>query len=306
MADAAGAGVPRISFAIPYYDNPGYLAEAISSVRAQVVSDWELVVVDDAGPEPAADLVGSLADPRVRYHRNATRLGLPGNWNECLRQCRAPLATLLHGDDRLLPSYAEEVLRAADEHPEAAAVFTRATIIGEDGAPARTVVDLAKSLLSRGRDLGELRGDAGLAVLLAGNVIYCPTLAVRRAVVGPDPFDERWRFLADWDFTVRQLLEGRALVGIGHPLLEYRRHRAQTTVQLSRDTVRFEEELTFLRLMSTEAECRGFTRGARAARRRVATRAHLSLNAGTDLAHGRVALAGAKGRMLWRDLVSGQ
>src|SRR3954449_13348950 len=58
------AGDVRISFAIPYYDNPGYLAEAVASVQAQTVYGWELVVVDDAGPEPAEDVVRRLGDPR--------------------------------------------------------------------------------------------------------------------------------------------------------------------------------------------------------------------------------------------------
>ena len=68
---------PRISFAIPYYDNPGYLAEAIESVRHQTIADWDLVVVDDAGPEPAGDVVAAIGDDRVRYVRNDERRGLP-------------------------------------------------------------------------------------------------------------------------------------------------------------------------------------------------------------------------------------
>jgi glycosyltransferase involved in cell wall biosynthesis len=302
LTDRDGGG-PRISFAVPYFDNPGYLAEALASVRAQTVPDWELVVVDDAGPQPAEDVVRRLDDRRVRYVRNEERLGLPGNWNECLRQCRAPLATLLHGDDRLLPSYAEEVLAAADARPDAAAVFTGAGVIDQHGRPTRTLVDTAKGVLARRRNLGELTGDRGLAVLLGANLIYCPTLALRRDALGRDPFDARWRFVADWDLTVRLLLEGRTLVGVDRRLLEYRRHDAQTTAQLSRDTRRFDEELTFLRLRATDAAERGFPRGSRAARRRVATRGHLAANAATDVVHGRLAAARAKAAMLGRDLL---
>jgi glycosyltransferase involved in cell wall biosynthesis len=306
MTGGAGNDV-RISFAIPYYDNPGYLAEAVASVQAQTVPDWELVVVDDAGPEPAEDVVRRLDDPRVRYVRNDVRQGLPGNWNASLRQCRGPWVTLLHGDDRLFPSYAEEVLAAAAARPDATAVFTGTTIIDRDGAPTRTFVDAAKSALARRRDLDALAGDTGLAVLLGANLVYCPTLALRRDALGmegsAEPFDARWRFVADWDFTVRLLLDGGTLVGVDRPLLEYRRHAAQTTAQLSRDTLRFEEELTFLREMAVQADRRGFPAGARAARRRVATRAHLAVNAAADLAHGRLRTAGAKTGMLLRDVV---
>ena len=113
-----------ITFAIPYYSNLGYLREAIDSVLAQTISNWEMIVVDDAGPEPAADLVAALNDPRINYVRNDVNLGLAGNWNECLRHVTTPYVTLLHSDDRLFPRYTEAVLAAADNHPDAAAVFT--------------------------------------------------------------------------------------------------------------------------------------------------------------------------------------
>ena len=35
---------PRLSFAIPYYDTRPSRAEAIASVQAQTVDDWELLV----------------------------------------------------------------------------------------------------------------------------------------------------------------------------------------------------------------------------------------------------------------------
>src|SRR4051794_17742078 len=68
---AAPEHPPAISFAIPYYRNRGYLEETIGSVLAQTIDDWELTVVDDAGPEPAHEIVEALGDARVRYLRNS-------------------------------------------------------------------------------------------------------------------------------------------------------------------------------------------------------------------------------------------
>ncbi len=134
---------PAISFAIPYYSNAAYLREAIDSVRGQTHRDWELVVVDDHGPEPVPDLVAEYGDPRITYVRNETNLGLSGNWNECIRRTNGPLVTVLHADDRLLPTYAERVVEAARSHPHAAAVFTDVVTIGTDGRPVETIADFA-------------------------------------------------------------------------------------------------------------------------------------------------------------------
>jgi glycosyltransferase involved in cell wall biosynthesis len=293
---------PRLSFAIPYYDDRRFLTEAIQSVRAQTVSDWDLVVVDDRGPEPAEDVVDSFGDSRIRYHRNAENLGLPANWNECVARATAPLVTVLHGDDRLRPAYAERVLAAAERHPGAAAYFTATAVIDASGRPTRTYVDSLKGLLARGHRSGEVTGDTGLAALLSGNFVYCPSLSLRRDLVGADPFDPAWRFVADWDFTVRQLLEGRALVGIDEPLLEYRRHASQTTARMTLDARRFTEELGFLARMEDVAGSRGFPRAARAARRRLPTRAHVALSAMLDLGRGRAKPARLKLGLLGRDL----
>jgi glycosyltransferase involved in cell wall biosynthesis len=293
---------PSISFAIPYYSNAAYLLEAIASVRAQTVDDWELIVVDDAGPEPAAEAVEALGDARISYVRNAANLGLAANWNECVRLSRAPLVNVLHADDRLKPTYAARVLAAARTHSEVAAVFTDVTIIGSDGKRTVTMADLGKRFVRRRKDDHVIMGDDDLAGLLKGNYILCPTLCLRKAVVGDAPFDPRWRFVPDLDFTAQQLLAGRALCSIREPLLEYRRHTGSQTSVLTDDASRFEEEIEFSREMAELTAVKGWIESATAARRRVLLRGHLALRAGVDLIHGRVRAAGQKRRILWGDL----
>jgi glycosyltransferase involved in cell wall biosynthesis len=297
---------PRISFTIPYYDNRPYLAEAIASVRAQIVEDWELVVVDDRGPEPAEDLVSAIGDDRVSYVRNEENLGLAGNWNECVRRATAPWVTVLHGDDRLLPAYAERVLAVAEAPRPAgetlAAVFTDVVTIGQTGEPTTTAADVAKRFFPRPRHDHDLRGDEATSVLMAGNYIVCPTLCLNRERVGPAPFDTRWRFVPDWAFTLGLLLDGGTLHSIREPLLEYRRHASSQTSQQTVDASRFVEELAFLDEMGERAARLGWSASERAARRRVSVRGHLAQKALADLAGRRAGAARVKAGILYRDL----
>src|SRR4051812_45306569 len=182
------ASRPAISFAIPYYRGIDYLREAIDSVVAQTVDDWELVVVDDQGPEPAEQLVASYDDARISYVRNTRNLGLAGNWNECVRLSRAPWVNVLHGDDRLLPHYARTVLAATAANPDTAVIFTDAFNIDAAGERTRTLADLVKEHLPRRSDDHRLEGDSDLAGLLFGNYIICPSMLLQRAVVGTTPF----------------------------------------------------------------------------------------------------------------------
>jgi len=293
---------PRLSFAIPYYRGLGFLGEAIDSVLAQDMSDWELLVVDDHGPEPADRLVASYADPRVRYVRNTVNLGLGGNWNECVRLSRAPLVTVLHGDDRLLPGYAAAVLAAAEAHPGAAAVFTDAFNIDGDGRRTLTLADRVKNHLPRPTGDHLVHGDDGLAGLLFGNYIICPSLCLRRTAVGEGPFRTDLRFVPDWEFTTRLLLEGSSLYGVRRPLLEYRRHGGTETFLLTSDSSRFIEEIQLMRERADQCEQLGLERSSRTARRRLTVRGHLAVLAFTDLVGGRWRQAREKCRMLWSDV----
>ena len=129
------APAPPIAFAIPYFSGLRYLREAIDSVLAQTLDDWELVVVEDAGPEPAGDLVASYDDARVRYVLNDHTLGLAGNWNRCVHEVTlAPR----HAAARRRPPPAgvrRAGAAAARAHPQAAAVFSGAAVIGPGGTP---------------------------------------------------------------------------------------------------------------------------------------------------------------------------
>src|SRR4051812_5127228 len=247
MAETAQTPGPAITFAIPYYSNADYLLEAVASVRAQTIDDWELLVVDDAGPEPAGERVDALGDQRVRYIRNTSNLGLAGNWNECIRLAGAPLVTLLHADDRLRPDYAVAMLAAARQAPEVAAVFTDATIIGADGARARSLPDLVKRFARRPRHNHDVFGDEGLAGILANNYVMCPTLCYRKEIIGAAPFDSRWKFVLDLDHASRLLLDGHRLRGVRMVLYEYRRHGKNQTTALTADASRFAEELELYR-----------------------------------------------------------
>ena len=298
----AMAPAPAITFAIPYFANLDYLREAITSVQAQTIHNWELLIVDDCGPEPPNALVESLGDPRIRCTRNEANLGLAGNWNESIRQSTAPLVTLLHSDDRLLPGYGAAVIDTATHHPDVAAFFTGTTIIGADGNPARSLPDFVKRFARRPASDHLVAGDAALAAVLANNYIFCPTLCYRTALVGTRPFDARWTFALDLDNITRLLLSGQSLYGIRATHYEYRRHRSNQTSALTANATRFTEEIALYRKVAGAAAAIGWQRSARTARHRWMVRTHLAVQSLNDLLHGRLAAAQGKALMLWADL----
>ncbi|MGQ0700528.1 MAG: glycosyltransferase family 2 protein [Panacagrimonas sp.] len=109
--------VPRISVLMPVYNGMPHIREAIASVLAQDVQDWELVISDDGSKDGTRTYLESCQDPRIRVHNQAKNLGIFGNLNFLLEQARAPIAKILCQDDALLTGALERVARFMEERP---------------------------------------------------------------------------------------------------------------------------------------------------------------------------------------------
>lgn len=293
--------VPSITFAIPYYANLAYLGKAIESVVAQSDAGWKLLVCDD-GAEHARteELVAGFNDDRLCYYRNERQLGMAGNWNRCLDLADTDFVTLLHADDELLPHYAATMRQAAEQYPQAAALFCDAEVIGEDGRPRFSLPDRFKHLLKpRGRAI-ELAGRDGIRALLRGNFIMCPTLCYRESVLAERRFADRWRMVQDLDLTTRLLLEGETLVGVPHVAYRYRRHEENATNQYTRDLLRFHEESSLFSELECAAAERGWAEVARVARRKTIIKLNLAWCGLLDACRLQIGPAMSKARFLWQ------
>jgi GT2 family glycosyltransferase len=257
-----------ITFAIPYYQNLAFLERAIESVFAQTVSHWKLIVCDDSTDGNAANLVESYRDPRVRYVRNVENIGMVGNWNQCLDLVDTAAVTILHADDELLPTYAETVSEALEDHPEAVFVFCQAHVIGTDSKPAFSFPDTIKHWLVPSYDSAfTLEGEAGARALLRGCFIFCPSVCFRKAVVGSRRFSSDWKMVQDLEFWLRLLLEGKSFVGIPHLGYAYRRHPSNSTSLFTQNALRFEEELRLYHRSASKFLAAGWKKAARTASR---------------------------------------
>jgi glycosyltransferase involved in cell wall biosynthesis len=238
-----------VSIYIPFYRGGEYLREAVESVRKQTSPHWTLHIMDDCGPEgdAARAWVEGLGDLRISYFRHPKNLGMVGNWNSCLNhaaQAGAPLVTLLHDDDRLLPHYVELMLAQANKAPEAALFFCGAKIIDPTGKPVFSFPDVIKKFIAPRTTAYELHGEEALALLLKGCFIMCPTVCYNLPVVGTRRFSEGFKQVQDLEFYLRLLLDGLMLSGTAEVAYEYRRHPNNATAQQTASLLRFEEEVS--------------------------------------------------------------
>ena len=292
-----------ISFAVPYYSAPEYLREALESLLSQTHLNWEAVVVDDASPNSVADLIAEFNDRRITYVRNETNLGLATNWNKALALTNAPLVCILHSDDLLEPQYASTMVDLMTTNPDATAGHCRVSIIGADGLPRRTLTDAVKQVIQpKAKGLVVSVGEDGLASMLRGSWIYCPTLCFRRSHLPSVPFDNSWRFMLDFDLIARIFLNGQQIIGTTSKLYRYRRHDGAQTRVLTNELTRFEEELAFYGQMYRAAKERQWLTAQRHAKRATVIRLHLLLQIAARLVRLRFASAARALRLVFRSV----
>jgi glycosyltransferase involved in cell wall biosynthesis len=187
---------PLLTVAIPTFRGARHLPEALRSILAQDGIAFDLVVSDDRSDDDTLAVVRAEAGDRARVAVNSERLGLAGNWNQCVAQSRTPFVAVFHQDDVMRPGHLEAHQAAFDE----ARVGLIASAAEAVDAEGRAVPE---SVVGRG-GLGPLDrtfapGEA-LPLMAAGNPLRCSAVTLRKAAVeDAGGFDPSYRYVLDWD-----------------------------------------------------------------------------------------------------------
>lgn len=121
---------PRVAVIVPAYGVAHLLGEALASLQAQTLADWECLVIDDGAPDDVAAAVAPfLADPRIRFIATAN-CGVSAARNRAIAETTAPYLALLDGDDMLRPDYLARTVAVLDADPDARLVTVNARIFG--------------------------------------------------------------------------------------------------------------------------------------------------------------------------------
>ena len=94
---------PAFSIITPTYQAAAYLRRCHWSLTRQSVTDWEWLVVDDASTDGTAELIGTMGDARIRYHRFPENRGRGLARDFALQQARGRWTAVLDADDLSLP-----------------------------------------------------------------------------------------------------------------------------------------------------------------------------------------------------------
>jgi glycosyltransferase involved in cell wall biosynthesis len=201
---------PRVSVIIPTH-RPVYLDEALDSVRAQTFGDYEIIVIDDGSPDPAAP--ARADDLTLIRQPNA---GAAAARNRGIEHARGELLAFLDHDDRWQPLLLERLVAFFDAHPTVVLACTELSFMDQPEG---------RWLARYGHQTGIFPYDDLLRENCLGTSASLVRAEAARAVGG---FDVSQRYTEDYRFWLELGLVGE-LGFVNEPLAVYRRHETSVT-----------------------------------------------------------------------------
>jgi glycosyltransferase involved in cell wall biosynthesis len=111
---------PLVTIGIPTFNRPGKLMRTLNSICSQTYRNVEIVVSDNASPDPAVrEIVSEFArkDVRVSYHRHPENLGATSNFSSLLPKARGEFFMWAADDDRWEPFFVERCVKKLRADP---------------------------------------------------------------------------------------------------------------------------------------------------------------------------------------------
>lgn len=228
LADDA---LPLVTIAIPTYNRAGQLQAALDSALAQDYPRLQVLVSDNASTDGTAALLAACRDPRLQVVRQATNIGLIGNWNACLGGAAGAYILVLSDDDALLPGALRRLVAplAEPSADQVAFVYGRCIVTHEDDGSTHLSPDAPPRETSAEFQAG----------VLSGRRIGYPsaTLLRREDALACGGYDARFAAAVDIGLLFR-LANGRGRVAfVSEPTTRYSLHPANFTAAIALPTL---------------------------------------------------------------------
>ncbi|QNR85294.1 glycosyltransferase [Pedobacter riviphilus] len=231
--------IPQISIVLPVYNGIVYLEETISSILNQTISNYEVLICDDASTDESFLYLKQLTitDNRVKIFKNDQNLGLFKTLNKLIRISNGPLIHLWAQDDVMMPDCLEKCISFHQLYPDLTMSYHNVEYINEkgiikpfekiDGTPALIDTKLYAKISSK---WGCIPGNIS-NVTINRNHAYAVGL-----------FNEQLVLSADFDLWTK--LAARGSIGrITEKLTYLRLHSGQLSRSFKSIALRIEEDI---------------------------------------------------------------
>lgn len=157
---ATTQSAPLVTIGLLAHNAERTIRATLDSIRAQSMSDFEVVISDDASSDRTADICREYErlDDRVTLVQQQSNIGGTKNFNAVLPMVRAPYFVWVSDHDIWEPDFLASCVAELEAHPSAALCHTRVRVISSESED--------KGLLPSALDTRGLRQQARMNVTM--------------------------------------------------------------------------------------------------------------------------------------------
>lgn len=216
----------NISVVIPAYKARDYLPDCLESIGRQTLLPKEILVIDDASPEPVDDIVAWFSSrpgyPPIRLVRHEVNRGQAAGRNTGIQASSGVWLAFIDSDDIWAPDHLEQAMTTL-QSTGADLAFCPATIF-------KKVIHEKNPFIERPMTQEE-ESLAPLALLKRNFIIMSSVVATAASIrrIGGFDEDEKMRAVEDLDCFMKLLKNGATFVMSEKSTLFYRKHPESAT-----------------------------------------------------------------------------
>jgi hypothetical protein len=209
---------PLVSFIVASYNYERYVGTTLSSILAQTVPDFEVIVVDDCSQDGSLAVIRSFDDPRIKLHINDRNIGLIRTYNKAVALARGDYINYVDADDWIEPNKLELQLGHFRANPDVDLLPTYAKFFD---AQSRPHADSAyhEALINQPHDLNDV------AAWIGAHKVHSCSVLLRRSVFDRIGLrDETMTTASDYELWARANARGCRFGIVETPLTCCRLH----------------------------------------------------------------------------------
>ena len=214
--------MPALSVILPCYNAAETLEEALESLAAQTLTDFEVLAVDDGSEDSTRDILDRWAkrDSRFKYISQAHR-GVISASNVGMLASVSPYIARMDADDRALPTRFEKQVNFLEENPEFALVSSLVRAFPESASEGfKIYIEWLNALV--------LDADIRREIFVESPIPNPSVVFRRNWLLKMEGYQERG-FPEDYDLYLRLYLAGARFAKIPEVLHEWREHPQRIT-----------------------------------------------------------------------------
>lgn len=223
-----------VSVVLPAYNSSKYIEYTVDSLLNQTYRNIEIIIINDGSNDDTMFIINNLAerDKRIKVYDNGGNFGLSYTTNRGIKLSNGEYIVQADHDDLSLPNRIELCYNFLENNKEITGVSGRVKHIGSSAKKTKTI-DNREAIVSS--DFEKTACEA-----CWGGIISNPTIMYRKSITESidECYNVEYKVSADMDFFEKTLSHGAKWVCLDNVLIEYRRHRHNTSRIMVKEKVK--------------------------------------------------------------------